>query len=285
MRADLHIHSVVSDGTERPAEVARQAARAGLGAFALTDHDTLDGVPEARRAAAEVGVGFLPGLEFSTEQGGESIHLLGYGCRPDDAALAAELARVRAGRDDRTPAMLARLADLGMPLEAAEVAAFAADAASVGRPHIADALVARGYVRDRDEAFSRWLGDDRPGYVGRYATPLVEAIALVRAASGVAVVAHPWSRRGRHALPPRVLAELIADAGLDGVEADHPDHTPRERAELHALASGLGALATGSSDYHGAGKKPLFTLGACTTDGPTYDRLIALVAGRDGVAG
>lgn len=285
MRIDLHTHSVVSDGTDQPEELVANAVAAGLDAFALTDHDTFDGLAAARAAASEAGIGFLGGCEFSTQVGGQSVHLLAYGCRPDDPELVAELARVRDGRDGRTPAMLARLASLGMPLTLDDVAAFTTDASSVGRPHLADAMVAKGYVRDRDEAFSRWLADDKPGYVTRYATPLETATGLVRGASGVAVVAHPWSRRGRHDLPTRRLTELVTQHGLDGFEADHPDHTASERAELHALAERLGAVATGSSDYHGLGKKPLFRLGACATAPEQWRRLLDLVSARGGVPG
>lgn len=282
MRIDLHTHSTVSDGLDAPADLIALAVAAGLDVVALTDHDAFDGLEQACAAASALGIGFLSGVEMSTERDGHSVHLLGYGCDPDEAELAAELRRIRDGREHRTPAMLARLAGLGMPLTEAEVAAFAEDASSIGRPHVADAMVARGYVRDRDEAFAKWLGDDRPAYVNRYATPLERAIALVRGASGVAVIAHPWSRRGRHELPERYLTELVADHGLDGVEADHPDHTPAERAALHSLAGRLGVLATGSSDYHGAGKKAGFSLGSCTTEPAVYERLVALIADRGG---
>jgi len=279
---DLHTHSTVSDGLDAPAVLVAGAAAAGLRVVALTDHDTFDGLDAARAAASAVGIGFLGGFEFSAEVDGHSVHLLGYGCDPAEPDLAAELVRVREGRTGRLPAMLTRLAGLGMPLTVADVAAFSDDASSLGRPHVADAMVAAGYVRDRDEAFARWLGDDRPAYVTRYATPLEAAIRLVRAAKGVAVVAHPWSRRGRHELPERYLAELATEHGLDGVEADHPDHLPAERAALHDLAGRLGVLATGSSDYHGAGKKAGFALGACTTAPAAYERLVGLIVDRGG---
>lgn len=280
MRIDLHTHSHVSDGTDAPAVVMAHAREAGLDAVALTDHDTADGVAEARAAASELGLEFVPGLEFSTRHGGQSVHLLMYGGDPGEPALAAELARVRDGRDDRTPRMLARLAELGMPLDAAEVEALAADAMSVGRPHIADAMVARGYVADRSEAFAEWLGDDKPGYVDRYATPLPDALALVRGAGGVAVVAHPWSRTGRRVLPPAELRRLVAEHGLDGFECDHLDHPPANRRQLHGLAAELGVLATGSSDHHGAGKHAAYRLGACTTAPEQYRRLRELIDER-----
>jgi predicted metal-dependent phosphoesterase TrpH len=280
MRADLHTHTLFSDGLDTPELLIARAVDAGLDAVAVTDHDTADGLPRARAAASRMGIDLVAGLEMSAQVEGHSVHLLMYGGDPAEPALAAELKRIRRGRDVRIPAMVDRLGELGMPLTADEVAAFADDASSIGRPHVADALVARGYVADRAEAFSRWLADDKPGYVGRYATPLLDAIALVRRAGGVAVVAHAWSRSGRHHLPERLLADLVTDHGLDGFEADHPDHLPAQRVVLHALADRLGVLATGSSDYHGAGKKAGYHLGACTTDSEQYGRLRALIAER-----
>lgn len=282
MLIDLHAHSFVSDGTQSPADLVAQAGASGVGVLALTDHDTFDGLPEATGAAAACGVEVLGGVEISAQFAGQSVHLLGYGCRTDDQALLGELARIREGRLQRLPTMLARLASVGMPLSVDQVSAFSGDASSVGRPHVADALVAAGYVRDRDEAFVRWLADDKPCYVPRYAPELADAIAAVREASGVAVLAHAWSKRGRHTLPERVLAEFVTEHGLDGIECDHPDHLPAERATLHALAGRLGVLVTGSSDYHGAGKKAGYALGACGTASEMYERLGGLIAERGG---
>lgn len=283
MRIDLHTHSSVSDGTQSPSALVRAAAAAGLDVVGVCDHDTFDGLPEARAAAPGAGIEVVGGLEMSTELDGASVHLLGYGCRPDDAALGAELERIRAGRTGRLSALLERLTELGLPVTEAEVRAQAHGGPSLGRPHVADALVARGYVADRTEAFDRWLADDRPAFVPRYAAGLAASLALVRAAGGVAVLAHPWGRGSRAVLPPAVLADLVERHGLDGFEVDHTDHDPATRAELRALASGLGVLATGSSDHHGAGK-PGNPLGCETTDPEVYQRLRALVAERGGAA-
>jgi predicted metal-dependent phosphoesterase TrpH len=281
MRIDLHTHSTVSDGTDQPAELVRAASAAGLDVIALTDHDTFDGLEEAHTVASGLGLGFLAGMEMSTERDGRSVHVLGYGCHPDAAALSAELRRVRAGRDGRLPAMLAKLAELGMPLTPAEVRAQAGESPSLGRPHVADAMVARGYVSDRDEAFARWLGDDGPAYVDRYATPVERAIDLIHGAGGAAVIAHPWGRGRRADLPEAFLALLVDVHGLEGIEVDHPDHDAATRAELREVAGRLGVLATGSSDYHG-NCKTTNPLGCDTTEEGVFGALVARIAARGG---
>ncbi|WP_040160340.1 PHP domain-containing protein [Nigerium massiliense] len=284
MRIDLHTHSSVSDGTDAPAELVAKARAAGLDVVALTDHDTFDGLAEAREAAVVQGIALVEGMEFSTQRGGESVHLLGYGCAPDDPALLAELARVREGRSGRVPAMVRKLTELGMPLEVSDVLAQAGDAPSIGRPHVADALVAKGYVANRDEAFARYLDDDGPAFVGRYSPDLAAAIDLVHGAGGAAVVAHPWGRGRAHVLPLAVLESLVADHGLDGLEADHPDHDGDTRAALHRVAERLGMVATGSSDHHGAGKTHN-PLGACLTEPAALDALRARISAHAGTRG
>ncbi len=254
MRIDLHTHSSFSDGTESPAELVAAAVAAGLDVLALCDHDTFDGLAEATAAGEGLGVRVLRGIEMSTQHRGSSVHVLGYGCRTDDAALLAELARVRAGRSGRVPGMLANLARFGMPVPEQVLDRHVGDSPSVGRPHVADAMVELGYVADRREAFDIWLGDDKPIFVGRYAAPLTRALDLIKAAGGVTVIAHPWGRMSRDQLPPRLLADLAAARRLDGLEVDHQDHDEATRAELRDLADRLGLLATGSSDYHGVGK-------------------------------
>lgn len=255
VRIDLHAHSAVSDGTDTPAELVAEAARAGLDVVALTDHDTFDGLPRALAAGERLGVRVVPGIEMSTEVAGMSVHLLGYGCRTDDAELLTELALIRRGRDGRVPAMLAALAELGMPLDPAVLAQVSGSAASIGRPHLADALVAQGYLADRTEAFDRFLADGGPAFVPRYAAPLEPAIRLIHAAGGVAVLAHPWGRVSREVLSAGYLAELARDYGLDGLEVDHNDHDTSTRAALREVARRIGVLVTGSSDYHGTGKR------------------------------
>ncbi len=274
MRIDLHTHSRRSDGTDTPTELVGKAAACGLDVVALTDHDSTAGWDEAQAAADRIGITLVQGIEISTMFDGVSIHLLGYGFDPDDPALLTELGRVLDGRDGRLPALVDQLAEHGMPITVDDVTAQSGSAAASGRPHVADAMVARGYVADRDEAFRDWLYDDGPVYVERYGTPLVDAIGLVRSAGGVTALAHPWARKGRRVLTPDVIADLAA-RGLAGIEVDHLNHSADVRAELRALAVDLDLAVTGSSDYHGTGKGPEFHLGAHTTAPDQYEKLLA----------
>lgn len=273
-RIDLHTHSLVSDGTDTPSQLVARAASLGLDVVALTDHDTTDGVAEAVAAGAGHGVVVVPGLELSTRYGGRSVHLLAYGADVAQPDLAAELVRIRGGRSGRLAPVLTKLAELGVGITEAEVLAQVGDSPSVGRPHIADALVAAGHVRDRREAFDRYLADGGPAHVERYAVDLEEALRLVRGAGGAAVIAHPWGRSTRDVLTPDLLAGLASRHGLDGIEVDHQDHDPAVREELRALAADLGLLATGSSDYHGTGKTD-HELGCNTTAPEVYEELVA----------
>lgn len=255
MKIDLHTHSSVSDGTDSPSELAVKAARAGLAVVGLCDHDTFDGIDQAKAVGEAAGVRVLRGIEISCVRQGSSVHLLAYGCRAEDPALAAELVRVRRGRAERVPRMLANLAELGMPVPPEVLARHVGGSPSVGRPHLADAMVELGYVGTRSEAFSHWLADDKPGFIPRYAADLNEALQLVQQAGGVSVIAHPWGRVSRAKLPAGYLAELMESGELDGVEVDHQDHDRATRTELRSLAKANQALITGSSDYHGAGKQ------------------------------
>lgn len=277
MRIDLHAHSTRSDGTRTPAELVADARRAHLDAVAITDHDTTSGWLEATAAAHEHGITLVSGVEISCERDGRSVHLLGYLVDPSNTPLATELAKARESRVTRLERMVARLAADGIPVTYAAVLAKVPPGATPGRPHIADALVAAGAVATRDEAFARWLHDQSPYYVHHYAPDPVRAVGLVQAAGGVAVLAHPFTQtRGAGVLTDRAIGEL-ADAGLRGLEADHPDHDAPARARAHALAARLGLLVTGSSDYHGAGKTT--RLGDNLTDPAVLEAIEAQATG------
>ncbi|MCZ7433502.1 PHP domain-containing protein [Streptomyces sp. WMMC1477] len=252
MRIDLHTHSTASDGTDTPAELVRNAARAGLDVVALTDHDTVAGYAEAT-AALPAGLTLVTGAELSCRLDGVSLHMLAYLFDPREPELARQRELVRDDRVPRARAMVAKLQELGVPVTWEQVARIAGDGA-VGRPHIASALVELGVVPDVSAAFtSEWLANDGRAYVEKHELDPFEAIRLVKGAGGVTVFAHPLALKRGQCVPESAIAQLAA-AGLDGIEADHMDHDPATRARLHGLAADLGLLATGSSDYHGSRK-------------------------------
>lgn len=287
MRIDLHTHSNCSDGIDPPAALVAAASAARLSVFALTDHDTFAGWDDALGAAVRLGVGLVRGAEVSCRWRDASVHMLAYLPDPDDAALQAMLERIRAGRDERVPRMVQRLRDLGVDLTVEAVAAQSRAAKSLGRPHVADALVAAGHVADRREAFDRWLGEGKPAYVTRYAPSPTEVIERITAAGGAPVLAHPRGRASAPVLTDAVVADLAA-AGLAGIEVDHRDHEEGVRQDLRALAAVLDLVVTGSSDYHGTGKRVSqggagrgtpsravrHDLGCCTTGEAEFARLL-----------
>jgi predicted metal-dependent phosphoesterase TrpH len=273
VRIDLHTHSNRSDGTDPVDVLMAHAAQAGLDVIALTDHDTADGWAEGRRAAEEVGIGFVPGIEISCKLHGISVHLLAYLPDPSYPPLADDLKVVRDGRTDRIPTIVARLNSIGVPLTVDEVLAQATGTPSVGRPHVADALVANGTVANRTEAFDRFLADGKPGHVSHYAIDPGRAIELVRAAGGVPVIAHPWGRSSYKVMTEETIGRLVEDHGLAGIEVDHQDHSPQSRTALRAIAQDLGIIYTGSSDHHGAGKIN-HELGVNSTEPEQFQRLL-----------
>jgi predicted metal-dependent phosphoesterase TrpH len=284
VRIDLHSHSDRSDGTTRPSAVVERAAALGVDVLALTDHDTTEGWDEAASAARRTGVTLVRGIEISCSLGGEGVHLLAYLPDASYAPLSAELARICQGREARLPATLARLRELGIEISTDDVRSRAADASALGRPHVADALVDLGVVRDRGEAFDRFLGSQGPAYVRRYAADLPSMVDMVGRAGGVSVLAHPWAARHRHdALDAGAIAEL-ARRGLAGLEVDHQDHDPATRSALRGLARELDLVVTGSSDYHGDGKVD-HDLGCNTTDPGEYERLLDLAAKASAASG
>ena len=275
MLIDLHTHSAVSDGTQAPGQVVASAARSGLDVLALTDHDTVAGWPEASLAAVRLGVVLVPGMEISCSLDGTSIHLLSYLHDPDDVALAAAVQAARDSREHRAERMVELLAadvDIDWPFVLRHIGS----GATIGRPHIADALVARGIVGDRAEAFAGLLSSSGPYYVRHFAPDPVDAVRLVVAAGGVPVMAHPRARSRGRVVDDGVIEDMAA-AGLAGLEADHRDNAPADRAELRALAARLGLLVTGSSDYHGAGKPN--RLGENSTTPEVLDEIVSRATG------
>lgn len=284
MRIDLHTHSWASDGTDSPTRLVLNARAAGLDVISLTDHDTLAGVDEAREAGRRVGVHVLVGVELSAEVDGREVHLLGYGPRADDPRLNAELERIRQGRRNRLPAMLALLAGLGVPVTAEEVAEQGGGASqSLGRPHVADAMIARGYVASRDEAFARFLDRDGPAFVPRPSAELVAGVDLLHTAGAAVVLAHPGIRGISQVLTGEVVEMLAAEHGLEGLEVDYPLHDPSTRDLYHRLGARLDLVRTGASDHHGAGKVG-HELGSFTTREPAYRELMERISARGGVA-
>jgi predicted metal-dependent phosphoesterase TrpH len=272
MRIDLHTHSSVSDGTDTPAELVHKARAVGLDVVGLTDHDTFDGLDEATAEGERLGIQVVRGMELSCSRQGSSVHVLAYGADPSSPGLAEEMALVRDGRLGRLAGVLAKLNALGVPVSEAEVMAQVGDSPSVGRPHIADALIKAGHVQDRQEAFDRFLADGGPAHVPRYTIELERGIDLIHQAGGLAVIAHPWGRGREHLLPPSVLQTLAHDHQLDGIEVDHQDHDAEIRRQLRMLADSLGLLPTGSSDYHGTGKLD-HDLGCNTTDLEVFNEM------------
>lgn len=281
MRIDLHCHSTASDGTDTPAELVRNAAAAGLDVVALTDHDTTRGHAEAV-AALPGGLTLVPGAELSCRVDGVSMHLLAYLFDPEEPALLAERELVRDDRVPRAQGMVAKLNALGVPVTWEQVERIAAGG-SVGRPHVASALVELGVVPTVGDAFTEeWLADGGRAFVAKHETDPFEAIRLVKAAGGVCVFAHPAAaKRGRTVPEPRI-AEM-AEAGLDGVEVDHMDHDAAARDRLRGLAKDVGLLVTGSSDYHGSRKT--VALGAYTTDPEVYGEITRRATGAFPVPG
>jgi predicted metal-dependent phosphoesterase TrpH len=275
VRIDLHVHSTASDGTQPPAAVVAEAGAAGLDVVALTDHDTTAGWPEASEAALRAGVVLVPGAEISCQVNGVSVHLLSYLHDPADPELAAEMRRTRADRLTRARRMVELIA-VDHPLTWEEVSARVEPGATVGRPHIADAMVAKGLVADRDEAFATVLHSGSRYHVRHYAPDAEAAVRLVRRAGGVPVMAHPLAARRGRVVSDAVISEL-ADAGLAGLEVDHRDHDPAEREHLRSLAGALGLLTTGASDYHGSGK--VNRIGENLTTPETLERIEAMATG------
>jgi predicted metal-dependent phosphoesterase TrpH len=276
---DLHTHSSASDGTLPPAEVVRAAAETGLSVVALTDHDTTAGWAEAAEALPE-GLALVRGAEISCTAGGISLHLLGYLFDPAHPPLADRLAGVRESRVSRADRMVDLLAADGHPVTHDQVRRIAGG--TVGRPHVAQALIEAGLVATVEEAFTpEWIGTRGRYWAAKDELDVLEAIALVREAGGVTVFAHPAAAARGRTVGDHVV-EQMAEAGLHGLEVDHVDHTPEARAHLRDLAGALGLVVTGSSDFHGANKS--VALGANATARDQYEALVEQATGVEVMA-
>ena len=278
MRVDLHTHSTASDGTDAPADLPRLVKAAGLDGFALTDHDTTAGLAQAGQVAKAAGLRFVPGIELSATYDHDkpgnptpasdepdadarhTLHLLGYHIQPDAPSLATITERLRNARATRNPQIIEKLRELGVRIEYEDVVSVAeansdeqAGPTAIGRPHIAQVMVQRGYVKSIHEAFARYLGQGGAAYTPRELPTAGEAIDAIHAAAGVAVLAHPVHL----AMGPDDLEHTIAklaDLGLDGLESRHSDHEPGDTRKINALADRFDLLTTGGSDYHGSRK-------------------------------
>ena len=245
---DLHMHSTASDGSRSPADVVRAAKRASLVAISLTDHDTVSGLPEAHAVGAELGIRIVDGVELSAVEGETETHLLGLHLR-DTAVLERGLGALREMRGRRAARIVELLQSQGVQVTLDDVM-LQAGSGAIGRPHVARALVADGWATDVRDAFDRYLGAGRPAYVAKDQLEMREAIAMVHAAGGLAVLAHPGAGGTRERI------EALVALGLDGVEVKHPSHSPQDVARLRAVVDQLGLIPSGGSDWHGAADGP-----------------------------
>ena len=275
---DLHVHTNHSDGTFTPREVLTLARERGLDAVAITDHDTTSALDEAAAIGDELGIEVVPGIEFSTIYADEGVHILCYFMDPTDPNLIEELQRLRDDRERRGDMMVDKLVALGYPITFERVKEIAGEAPII-RPHIAQAMVEAGIVPDTKSAFSEgFIGSNGRAYVEKHALHPLDALQLIHAAGGVCVLAHPGTFRETKPVPSMLIDELAA-AGLDGIEAAHPEHTPEVEAKYVDLAEGFGLFHTGSSDCHGTRYDPV-RLGMRSTEPEQFERLKLRAAER-----
>ncbi|MBM6998232.1 PHP domain-containing protein [Paenibacillus sp. DXFW5] len=273
-RYDLHTHTQASDGMNQPAENVRLAKEKGLTGLAITDHDTVAGIAEALLAGKELGLDVVPGIEISTRVGEKDIHVLGYFVDPEDNRFKKRLARLRSVREERNGLIIAKLQQLGLSITLEEVKAGLSRPLrpdeSLGRPHIADTLVRKGYVSDMRDAFDRYLAEGKPGYASLPRISPEEAIVWIREAGGVPVLAHPGLYSDDD------LVRSIVERGKPaGIEVYHSDHGPEEELRYAAMAEKYGLIVTGGSDYHGVRQGVVFhgDLGGRTAPPGTVERL------------
>jgi len=272
---DLHTHSTFSDGTATPAENVALAIERGLEGIAITDHDSTDGYADAMGAAAGTALRVETGIEFSAEYDGASLHVLAYWVDAENASLRDELRRLTDTRFRRGELMVQKLQDLGYDVSFERVRAIAGDDL-IARPHLAQAMVEAGIVQTEKEAFDRFISDGGIAYVPKHALDPIDALALIRSAGGVCVLAHPGMWRGERSVPEDLI-ERMAAGGMAGLEVDHPDHDDAQRASYRRLAERLELLPTGASDCHGA--RYDFRLGCFTTPSEVVAELRTRIPG------
>lgn len=272
---DLHTHTTESDGSLCPAELVAAAAAAGLGAIAITDHDTIGGLGEGIKEATRLGLPIISGVELSVEDNVGKFHLLGYGFDPADPTIGVTLGELRALRLRRNEKIMTKIADAGLPITWHDVLRHAGDAGEViGRPHIAAAMVEKGVVDSIQEAFDKYLASGRPLYVPKVGLSPAQASQLLHAAGGIAVMAHPGF--SQWANPSDLIGRLRSlrdESGLDGLEVYYSQHTPEQTEQYIRIANDLGLVITGGSDFHGA-PKPDIKLGKVTRGLPAPASLL-----------
>jgi len=275
-RCDLHTHSQASDGMQPPADNVKLAKQRGLAAVALTDHDTVAGVAEAKRAGKECGIEVIAGVEISTRAGGKDIHVLGYYVNTEDELFLQRLRGLRDARDKRNHLIIGKLQELGLDISWQEVLdelgrPLEPDE-SIGRPHMADVLVKKGYAVDMRDAFDRYLAEGKPGFVSVPRVTPMDACEWIRAAGGASVIAHP----GLYS-DDKLVRRIIAESFPDGIEVFHSDHGPEEERRYAEMAREYDLIVTGGSDYHGERQGVVFhgDLGSKTISVDVLERLQA----------
>ena len=264
--ADLHTHTTCSDGVLAPEALVARVAIRDVQVLAVTDHDTVEGLAEARRAAEERGLHFVPGIEVSATVEGEEVHLLAYGVDPSDAALVAHLRDIQAAREERAWAMVERLRGQGLEIEDEALEQKIAGTHAVGRPHVAAVLKEAGHVDTMGAAFERYIGNEGPAYVPKPDFPAAQALHVIQGAGGIGVLAHPghWT--------PRAQIRQLVNVGLDGIEIWHPAHDASLQGYYRRLARGYELMETGGSDFHGRAEKDDRALGAVGMDEDAWER-------------
>ncbi|MGO8971053.1 MAG: PHP domain-containing protein [Myxococcaceae bacterium] len=279
MPIDLHSHTTASDGEHSPEALLSLARAAGVTVLSVTDHDTVAALPRAAAAAEAEGLAFVPGIEISATAASREVHVLGHFVDPTEPGLARFSDRLRGERAERMRRMVERMGELGFLVTLDEVERIGGGA-HLGRPHLALALLNRGYVSSTKEAFDRFLADGRPGHVDRFRLSAEDAVQLLHCAGGTATLAHPGPSQ-----VTRPTLEALARAGLDGLEVFHVDHVPSQREALLRTADALGLIPTGGSDYHGPRVSPGRKPGGSTTPPEAFARLSARAQAHAQAAG